>query len=46
MSIVEDRDPSTTARWSVGGMFLEALANRDFARLKATLGAGVRVRAM
>ena len=46
MSIMEDRDPNTMARWSVGGMFLEALANRDYVRMAATLGSGVRVRAM
>ncbi len=26
-------DPSTTTRWSVGGLFLEALAQRDYARM-------------
>lgn len=35
-----------TARWSVGGLFLEALANRDYARLATTLGSAVRFRAL
>ncbi len=34
------------ARWSVGGVFLEALANRDFQQLAATLSSSVRFRAM
>ena len=46
MSIIQERDPNTVARWSVGGMFLEALANRDYAGMAATLGAGIRFRAM
>jgi hypothetical protein len=40
------RDPETVARWSVGGVFLEALANRDFERLAETLAPQVRFRAM
>ena len=39
-------DSHTVARWSVGGVFLEALANRDFDRLAATLAPTVRFRAM
>jgi hypothetical protein len=38
--------PETVARWSVGGVFLEALANRSFDRLAETLAPGVRFRAM
>ena len=40
------QDPATVARWSVGGVFLEALANRDFDRLAETLAPEVRFRAM
>jgi hypothetical protein len=40
------QDPQTVARWSVGGVFLEALANRDFEQMAATLAPGVRFRAM
>jgi hypothetical protein len=40
------QDPQTVARWSVGGVFLEALANRNFAALAATLAPDVRFRAM
>jgi len=46
MSVVGDKDSNNVARWSVGGVFLEALANRDYARMGATLGSGVRFRAM
>ena len=34
------------ARWSVGGVFLEALANRDYALMATTLAPEVRFRAM
>ena len=40
------QDPQTIARWSVGGVFLEALANRDFEQMAATLAPTVRFRAM
>src|SRR5207237_8641468 len=40
------QDPQTVARWSVGGVFLEALANRDFDQMAATLAPTVRFRAM
>jgi hypothetical protein len=33
-------------RWSLGGIFLEALASRDFVGMAATLGANVRFRAL
>lgn len=46
MAIVEERDGNTVARWSVGGVFLEALANRDYDRMATTLGPGIRFRAM
>ena len=34
------------ARWSVGGVFLEALSNRDYALMATTLAPDVRFRAM
>ena len=40
------QDPQTVARWSVGGVFLETLANRDFDQMAATLAPTVRFRAM
>ena len=40
------QDPQTVARWSVGGVFLEALANRDFEQMATTLAPTVRFRAM
>jgi len=40
------QDPHTVARWSVGGVFLEALANRNFEALATTLAPDVRFRAM
>ena len=39
-------DVGSAARWSVGGLFLEALANRDYRGMATTLGASVRFRAM
>lgn len=33
-------------RWSVGGVFLEAFANRDYQQMAATLSPEVRLRAM
>jgi len=46
MSVGGAKDIDTKARWSVGGLFLEALANRDYARMATTLGATVRFRAL
>jgi hypothetical protein len=40
------QENQTVARWSVGGVFLEALANRDYDLLAQTLGPAVRFRAM
>ena len=40
------QDTETVARWSVGGVFLEALATRNFAQMAATLAPAVRFRAM
>jgi hypothetical protein len=46
MSVGEKNDLDTMARWSVGGLFLEALASRDYARMATTLGATIRLRAL
>jgi hypothetical protein len=46
MSVVADKDTNTVARWSLGGVFLESLVNRDYARMAATLGTRVRFRAL
>lgn len=46
MTVVGDNNTNPVARWSVGGIFLEALANRDFDRLAATLGSNIRFRAL
>lgn len=46
MSIVHEQNGGSVARWSVGGLFLEALAKRDFGRMATTLGPTVRFRAM
>ena len=40
------QDNQTVARWSVGGVFLEALANRDYDKMAQTLGPTVKFRAM
>lgn len=44
MSVTSENQ--TAARWSVGRVFLEALASRDYPRMAATLATGVRMRAM
>ena len=46
MSGIQDQNVESVARWSVGGVFLEALADRDYRRMAATLGPTVRFRAM
>jgi hypothetical protein len=46
MTTTRDQESDTSARWSVGGLFLETLANRDYARMAAVLGPRVRLRAM
>jgi len=46
MSVVAEKNANTVARWSLGGVFLEALANRDYAKMAATVGPTVRFRAM
>jgi hypothetical protein len=46
MSVVAEKNTNTVARWSLGGVFLEALANRNYTRMAATLGQTVHFRAM
>ena len=41
-----DEGPPPVARWSVGGVFLEAFATRDYRQMAATLSPTVRLRAM
>lgn len=44
MSVANDNQ--AVIRWSVGGVFLEALARRDYRRMAAALAPNVRLRAM
>lgn len=44
MTVDESLPP--VARWSVGGVFLEAFATRDYQQMAATLSPEVRLRAM
>ena len=44
MSVKESSQP--VARWSVGGVFLEAFANRNYKQMAATLSPDVHFRAM
>jgi hypothetical protein len=46
VTATRDRQADTSARWSVGGLFLETLANRDYTRMAAALEPSVRLRAM
>ena len=46
MSITPDSATHPSARWSVGGVFLEALASRDYQQMASTLSGDVRFRAM
>lgn len=46
MSATVDQTVESVARWSVGGVFLEALASRDYRKMAGTLGPAVRFRAM
>jgi SnoaL-like domain len=46
MSVVAEKNTNSVASWSLGGVFLEALANRDYAKMAATVGPTVRFRAM
>ena len=42
MSTTPDSATQPSARWSVGGVFLESLASRDYAQMAATLSGDVR----
>lgn len=46
MSTTPDSATQPSARWSVGGMFLESLATRDYLQMASTLSSDVRFRAM
>jgi hypothetical protein len=46
MSTTPDSTTKPSARWSVGGVFLESLATRDYQQMAATLSSDVRFRAM
>ena len=46
MTVINEKYSYPLPRWSVGGVFLEALAQRDFSRLASTLGSNVRFRAL
>lgn len=46
MSTTRDPAAQPSARWSVGGAFLEALATRDYRQMASTLSADIRFRAM
>jgi hypothetical protein len=39
-------DTEKTARWAIGGLFLEAFVDRDYARLRTTLADDLTMRAM
>lgn len=45
MTTTQDQ-ADASARWSVGGLFLETLANRDYTRMAAVLERRIRFRAM
>jgi len=46
MTVVGENKSNPVPRWSVGGTFIEALANRDSDQLAATLGLTIRFRAL
>jgi hypothetical protein len=46
MSVVDGKDAAAAARWSIGGVFLEGLANRDYEKVAASLAPDVRFRAL
>jgi hypothetical protein len=46
MSTTPDSVTHPSPRWSVGGVFLEALTSRDYAQMASTLSRDVRLRAM
>jgi hypothetical protein len=46
MTATYERNVDAMARWSVGGIFLEALANRNYQQMAAALAPRARFRAM
>jgi hypothetical protein len=46
MSELSMKETPPLARWSVGGVFLEALASRDYELMATTLASSVRFRAL
>ena len=46
MSVIGGSETHEVVRWSVGGVFLESLAKRDYEQMVDTLGADVRFRAL
>jgi hypothetical protein len=46
MSVAQQQNHGSVARWAVGGVFLEAFANRDYQRMATILDPAVRLRAM
>ena len=46
MTETATQSTALSARWSVGGTFLEALATRDYERMATALGAAIRFRAL
>lgn len=46
MAATVERNVHSVARWAVGGLFVEAFANRDFERMTTALSSAVRLRAM
>lgn len=46
MTAVDESNVKPVARWSVGGIFLEGLASRDFRHLASALGPTVHLRAL
>lgn len=46
MTDIATAQASTSAQWATGGLFLEALASRDYDRMLTTLGPTIRFRAL
>jgi hypothetical protein len=46
MSDIRTKEASSSARWSVGGIFLEALVTRDYERMATMLRPTIRFRAL
>lgn len=46
MSVAQQQNHGSVARWAVGGVFLEAFASRDYGRMNAILDPAVRLQAM